>query len=209
MTQKVIGIVDYGAGNLHSVEKLFQYLGYATRRIGTVSDLVTSDTLILPGVGAFGYGMEQLNQRGFSGPIIEHIQAKKTFIGLCLGFQLLFESSDESPGVTGLSVFRGHVQSMDNSVQVVPHMGWNQLDYADQQPYYLQGIDRPLVYFVHSYCVHGIDVSIGHTQTEYGSHFVSSVWTPTVFAAQFHPEKSGQVGVQLLRNVMHYFAHLK
>ena len=208
-TGPVLGIVDYGAGNLYSVEKLFRYLGCSVRRIDTPSDIANSDGVILPGVGAFGYGMHQLNQRGFVAPILDHIQAKKPFIGLCLGFQLLFESSAESPGASGLGVFPGHIEAIDNTQLVVPHMGWNQLHDTGDSPYYLQGIDRPLVYFVHSYWLQTIDPSMGHTQTNYGQSFVSSIWTPTVFAAQFHPEKSGQVGVQLLRNVMRHFAHLK
>jgi len=216
MTQTV-AVIDYGMGNLHSVESALREAGASDVVVTADAEaILAADRIVFPGVGAIRDCLAEFRRLGCDTALRLVIDRGTPVLGICVGMQSLMARSEENGGVDCLGFFDGTVtrfprnhSDADGTKLKVPHMGWNQLHDTGDSPYYLQGIDRPLVYFVHSYWLQTIDPSMGHTQTNYGQSFVSSIWTPTVFAAQFHPEKSGQVGVQLLRNVMRHFAHLK
>ena len=200
---KTIGIVDYGRGNLRSVFKALQFLGFEALIVKEPSKLESCAKIILPGVGAFGDGMAQLEKLGFREVLTQRIQAGVPFLGICLGFQLLFESSEESAGVSGLSVFKGRVPRFQGAVKV-PHMGWNQVTFAeekDKQNEFTRNIPQSsYFYFVHSYFVKPESKKIVFGKTNYGVEFASAILKDNVCALQFHPEKSQAVGLQFLKN---------
>ncbi len=197
----MINIIDYGAGNLRSVEKALHFLGFDAKISSDPKEILDCDKVILPGVGAFGDCMNSIRGAGLDTCIKEVIDKGKPFLGICLGLQLLFEKSEESVGATGLSIFEGEnvkIPKMDGLK--IPHIGWNSIKYNKDCPIF-QGIgDNPYVYFVHSYYIQPKDTDIICAQTDYGTDLPIAVWRENVFATQFHPEKSGDVGLKILKN---------
>jgi glutamine amidotransferase len=202
----MITIIDYGMGNLRSVQKGFEKVGSAARVTADPREVEQAGRLVLPGVGAFRDCMENLRQGGFIEPILRHVESGRPFLGICLGLQLLFTESEEFGLHRGLDIIPGKVvrfpaglRQADEELKV-PHMGWNQIEIRRPAPLF-KGIDDDVsVYFVHSYYVVPEDESTVATVTEYGLPFCSSVWRDNVVATQFHPEKSQQVGLQILKN---------
>jgi len=206
----MIAVVDYGAGNLASVTKALELAARsACEPVGDLSPdvRVTGDpgvvreaaAVVLPGVGACGDGAEALRRSGLEEPLADAFMSKRPFLGICLGQQLLFEDSEESPGVPGLGLIAGKVKRFAEGLKV-PQIGWNQIAIAKGHPV-LAGIENNShVYFVHSYYVAPTDEHVVATETEYGVSFASAVAFGNVFACQFHPEKSQAVGLRMLRN---------
>ncbi|SFI00207.1 glutamine amidotransferase [Pseudobutyrivibrio sp. OR37] len=197
----MIAILDYDAGNIKSVEKAFKILGEETVLTRDFSVIKKADRLVLPGVGSFAAAMENLKKYELDKAIHEFVVTGKPFLGICLGLQLLFESSEESPGVEGLHVLDGIVKRIPDSEGIkVPHIGWNSLDFPNEG-HLFNGIDEgAFVYFVHSYYLQAKDSSIVTATTEYGCHIHASVEKGNIFACQFHPEKSSNVGLKILKN---------
>ena len=197
----MITIVDYGMGNLRSVEKSFVHLGYRAEVTRDAAAIRAADGVVLPGVGAFNACMENLRRYGLVEPIREVVTRKKPFLGICLGFQLLFTESEEFGPQKGLDLFPGRVVAFrpDDGLKV-PHMGWNQIEKKKPTPF-LEGIaEGDYVYFVHSFYVVPDDSSLAATTTPYAGTFVSSIATDHLFACQFHPEKSQKTGLAILAN---------
>ncbi|MBQ8189794.1 MAG: imidazole glycerol phosphate synthase subunit HisH [Lachnospiraceae bacterium] len=197
----MIAIIDYDAGNIKSVEKAFQSLGEEIVLTRDAEVILAADAVVLPGVGAFGDAMEKLHHYNLV-PVIKQVVAEqKPFLGICLGLQLMFEKSDESPGVEGLSILKGEILHIpEESGLKIPHIGWNSLKYPNKGRLF-EGIkEDSYVYFVHSYYLKATDDKIVAATTEYGTLIHASVEKGNVFACQFHPEKSSDVGLQILRN---------
>jgi glutamine amidotransferase len=195
----VITIVDYRLNNLRSLENTFRRLGYDTSVTSRPEDVATAEKLVLPGVGAFGQAMENLRARGLDQPLIERARLGVPILGVCLGFQLLFGSSEEFGAHEGLGLLAGHVSKLPAGMHI-PHMGWNQLHLVREDPL-VDGIeDGSFVYFVHSYRAVPDDAAIVIASTDYGADFPSLVGEGNVRATQFHPEKSQHVGERILRN---------
>ena len=198
MTARV-AIVDYGVGNLHSAQKAFEHLGCPAIITSDAAVIDASPAVVLPGQGAFGTCMANLAQAGLTETVRRAARSGRPFLGICVGMQLLFEESEESPGVPGLGVFQGRVVRFPRQSGLkVPHMGWNQLRIRRSVPALAQVRDGDYVYFVHSYHPLPRDSSVIATTTEYGVEFVSSVARGNVYAGVFHPEKSQRVGLSLL-----------
>lgn len=197
----MIAVIDYGAGNLQSVCKALQYIGCESCVVNDRQSLFDADGAILPGVGSFADAMEGLEQSELKEGILAYLQSGKPFLGICLGLQLLFEGSEESPGVKGLGVFKGNIARIPSGKGLkIPHIGWNSLHFCGQSPLF-QGInEQAYVYFVHSYYLKAQDRQIVTSQTEYGITIDASITQDNLYATQFHPEKSGAVGLQMLRN---------
>lgn len=197
----MIQIVDYGMGNLRSVQKACERLSIPAQICTRPDDLAGCEKLILPGVGAFRDAIAELRRQGFVEPIKRHIAADKPFLGICLGLQLLFDVSYEDGNWEGLGVISGKVvRFVDRPDLKVPHMGWNRVEPTGASPL-LAGIPRDsYFYFVHSYYVVPEDESVVTARTEYGASFTSVIQRGRMFATQFHPEKSQQVGLRLLQN---------
>ena len=197
----MIAILDYDAGNIKSVEKAFKILGGETILTRDFSVIKKADRLVLPGVGSFAAAMDNLKKYELDKAIHEFVATGKPFLGICLGLQLLFESSEESPGVEGLHVLDGVVKRIPDSEGIkVPHIGWNSLDFPNEGRLF-KGIDEgAFVYFVHSYYLQAKEPSIVTATTEYGCHIHASVEKDNIFACQFHPEKSSTVGLKILKN---------
>ena len=202
----MIAIIDFNAGNLKSVEKALHLLGEETVITRSFQEIEAADKVILPGVGAFGDAMEQLKKYELDKVIREVAAQGKPFLGICLGLQLLFEGSDESQGVEGLHILDGQVLRIPDTPGLkIPHIGWNSLELANDGRLF-QGIENgAYVYFVHSYYLKAANEQIVKATTEYSTHIHASVEQGNVFACQFHPEKSGAVGLSILKN----FADLK
>lgn len=198
----MIAIIDYGMGNLRSVQKAFERLGVETTITSDASVVASAAKVVLPGVGAIADAVAELKRANLIDAIIQTIESDKPFLGICLGFQALFEKSQENGGVTGLGVFKGKVLRFpENPGCVVPHMGWNDLSFHQEVPLYKDVKPNDYVYFVHSYYVACDDPSIIATTTNYdGVEFCSSIAKGNVFGVQFHPEKSQSVGLQILKN---------
>jgi glutamine amidotransferase len=196
-----LAIVDYGVGNLRSAEKAFEHLGQAAVVTSDPDTIAAAPGVVLPGQGAFGTCMTNLVAAGLVEPVLRAIGSGRPFLGICIGMQLLFEESEESPGVRGLGVLSGRVvRFARHPERKVPHMGWNQLR-VKRRPPVLEGVeDGAYVYFVHSYYPVPTDPAVVATTTEYGPEFVSSVARDNLYAGVFHPEKSQQVGLRLLGN---------
>jgi imidazole glycerol phosphate synthase glutamine amidotransferase subunit len=189
-------------GNLHSVAKALQAQGAHVRVSASAAQLNDADVLVMPGVGSFGAAMETLRQKNLDTFVQEWIQSGRPYFGICLGLQLLFESSDESPGIPGLGILPGKVVKF-KGVKHIPHMGWNTVKASAKNAVYFKGIktdDR--FYFVHSYYAAPQNKSDVAVTTTYGKAFCSGVSRDNLFAVQFHPEKSGQVGQRLLKNIL-------
>ena len=196
-----IAIIDYGMGNLRSVQKGLERVGFVAQVTRDADRIASAAGVVLPGVGAFGACMDNLRTYGLIDPV-RHVVANGTpFLGICLGMQLLFEESEEFGRVPGLGIFPGRVvRFADMPGLKVPHMGWNQIR-KQQDPPHLRGIDDgAFVYFVHSYYVAPTDASLTATSTEYGVEFTSAIARDNVFATQYHPEKSQAVGLKILEN---------
>jgi len=197
----MIAIIDYGMGNLRSVQKGFERVGFQAEVTREASKIASARGVVLPGVGAFHACMENLSRFGLIEPIRETVRGKKPFLGICLGFQLLLSESEEFGKQKGLDLFAGKVVGfhLANGLKV-PHMGWNRVEKKKQSPF-LEGISSgDYVYFVHSFHAVPEDASIIATTTEYGNSFVSSIATDHLFACQFHPEKSQELGLRILSN---------
>ncbi len=202
----MIGIIDYGMGNLRSVQKGLERAGAQAKIITGAEEILASDKLVLPGVGAFKDAARTLRDKNLIGPILEFIGKGRPFLGICLGLQLLFDVSYEDGEYTGLGIIPGEVVPFNfTGVQTdtrlkIPHMGWNELRWDKSVPL-LAGLEPGVsVYFVHSYYVVPKDTSVIATRTQYGIEFTSMVWKDNVFATQFHPEKSQKVGLKMLEN---------
>ena len=197
----MISVIDYGAGNIQSVIKAFHHIGCAVQVTADPEVIRESKAAILPGVGAFGDSMNRLKQSGLVQPVLDFIESGKPFLGICLGLRLLFEGREESPGVHVLGVLEGKIHRIPaNRGLKVPHMGWNSLHFAHNGKLF-QGIEEgAYVYFVHSYYLEAEEESIVKASAEYGVHIHASVEKENVFACQFHPEKSGETGLKILKN---------
>ena len=197
----MIGIIDYDAGNIRSVEKALQHLGEETILTHDFREIQKADKVILPGVGAFGDAMEHLKHYELDRAIKEVIAMDKPFLGICLGLQLLFESSDETPGVEGLGILKGNILRIPEEEGLkIPHIGWNSLEFPREGRLFQDLPADPYVYFVHSYYLQAQEPQIVTATCEYGVHIHASVEKNQVFACQFHPEKSGEVGLKILKN---------
>lgn len=196
----MIAIVDYGMGNLRSVEKAFAKVGHEAKITNDPEQLDAATKIVLPGVGAFADAIAELHRRQLVEPLRRAVQQGKPFLGICLGLQLLFDVSYEDGEHQGLGIVPGKVVRFETNDLKVPHMGWNQLQVRKPSPI-LKGLsDGDHVYFVHSYYVVPDDDAVIATSTEYGVPFTSSIWRDNLFATQFHPEKSQAQGLRILAN---------
>lgn len=197
----MIALIDYDAGNIRSVEKALAALGEETEVTRDAERILVADRVILPGVGSFGDAMGKLHSFQLVDVIKETIHRKTPFLGICLGLQLLFERSEESPGVEGLGILKGEILRIPEKDGLkIPHIGWNSLTFPNPGRLF-EGIEEnPYVYFVHSYYLKAAEPSIVTAETEYGTLIHASVEKDNVFACQFHPEKSSSVGLSILKN---------
>ena len=202
----MIAVIDYGMGNIRSVQKALQRVGGDARLVRTPAEVQQAQKIVLPGVAAFGDAMAQLRDLGLVGPLMEAIDRGVPYLGFCLGLQLLFDVSYEQGEHLGLGVLAGKVVRFEIDPTLsgrrlsVPHMGWNEVTLREDCPMF-QGIDNNShAYFAHSYHVVPMDTEVIAATTDYGYEFVSAVWKDNVFATQFHPEKSQAVGLRLLSN---------
>ncbi len=195
----MIAIIDYGMGNLRSVQKALERVGARTRITQDPDEIKTADKVVLPGVGAMQPAMEKLETLGLIPAISDVITKGKPFLGICLGFQLLFEKSSEGGSTDGLGILKGRVDRFTSLK--IPQIGWNQIDIKNTEVPILKGIDeRSNVYFCHSYFVKPADEKVIATTTNYGIDFTSSVCKDNIFGVQFHPEKSQTIGLRILKN---------
>ena len=198
---RMIAIIDYDAGNLKSVEKALQFLGQECVITRDFHEIKKADKVILPGVGSFGDAMSQLKKFEFDKVIHEVAAEQKPFLGICLGLQLLFEGSEESEGVEGLHLLDGEILRIPEQEGLkIPNIGWNSLDLQNNGRLFENLNGNPFVYFVHSYYLKAREESIVKATIEYSTHIHASVEKDNIFACQFHPEKSGTVGLQILSN---------
>lgn len=194
----MIAIIDYGMGNLRSVQKAFEFLGFEAVVTDDISVMERADKLVLPGVGAFGDAIATIRQKGFDKVIYKAAEQKKPFLGICLGMQMVFDKSYEYGEFQGLGLIRGEVKLLPDNVKK-PHIGWNNLDIKMHSPLYEGLPESPYVYFVHSYYLE-TDAPVISATTHYGREIQVAVQKDNIFALQFHPEKSGDVGLQILKN---------
>jgi glutamine amidotransferase len=194
-------IIDYDAGNIRSVEKALQALGEETIVTRSREQILKADRVILPGVGAFGDAMEKIRGYGLEEVIREVIAAHTPFLGICLGLQLLFERSEESRGVKGLGILKGEILRIPEKADLkIPHIGWNSLTFPNQGRLFTGIPENSYVYFVHSYYLKAAEEKIVTAATEYGTVIHASVEKDNIFACQFHPEKSSETGLAILKN---------
>lgn len=199
MSQKTIGVVDYGSGNLRSVTKALETTGAETVFVTRPEELAAVDAVVVPGVGSFGDCAANLRATGLWEPLRGWIREGRPYLGICLGYQLLFTSSEESPGVEGLGVIPGRVVRFSPNTRKVPHMGWNPLEQTSG-PLYAGLPGGTAMYFVHSYYPVPEDPAIISATCEYGETFAAGISSGRLHATQFHPEKSQAAGLALLRN---------
>jgi glutamine amidotransferase len=198
---KKIGVVDYGSGNLHSVTKSLEAAGASPLLVTQSSQLDEIDAVVVPGQGSFGDCSRNLRASGMWDAVSEWVRADRPYLGICLGYQLLFESSEESPGTKGLAIFEGHVTRFTDPTLKIPHMGWNEL--TDTKGPLFEGMGAlPHFYFVHSYFPAPQDADLVSAYCDYGGKFAASISRGAVHATQFHPEKSQASGQALLRNFL-------
>ena len=198
----MIAIIDYGAGNIQSVYKALKFIGADCKVTSDKDEILNADGAILPGVGSFGDAMDTMTKRGIKDTIIEYTKSGKPFLGICLGLQLLFPKSEETPGVKGLDIFKGTITKIPNQNRTlkIPHMGWNNISIKQKNGIF-KGIEgEPYVYFVHSFYLKAQDKDIVAATTQYGVEVDAAVQKGNIIATQFHPEKSGEVGLKMLKN---------
>ena len=198
----MIAVIDYGAGNLQSVVKALRFIGCDCMITNNNQELLSANGAILPGVGSFGDAMDCMSRSGAADGVLSFVKTGKPLLGICLGLQLLFDSSEESPDARGLGLLKGSIRKIpDNDGTLkIPHMGWNSLELCRRDGIF-QGLpDDPYVYFVHSYYLTAEDESIVSAKTQYGTSIDAAVAFENIYATQFHPEKSGKLGLQILRN---------
>jgi glutamine amidotransferase len=195
----MIAIIDYGMGNLRSVQKGFEKAGYEAHVTADPDEVRKADKVVLPGVGAFRDAMKNLRAAGMVEVIHETVKAGKPFLGICLGLQLMFETSEEGGFHEGLKIFRGSVRLLPPGLKV-PHMGWNQIEILKEDPILKDIPEGSAFYFVHSYYVDPADSEVTTTLTEYDIKFTSIASSGNIFGIQFHPEKSSNKGLQILKN---------
>lgn len=197
----MIAIIDYDAGNIKSVEKALQKLGQEVVITRDAETILGAEKVILPGVGAFGDAMNNLKKYNLDQVIYQVVEKNIPFLGICLGLQLLFERSDESKGVEGLGILKGEILRIPDQDELkIPHMGWNSLHLQNDGRLFRGLEENAYVYFVHSFYLKAEDEEIVKATTEYSTHIHASVEKGNVFACQFHPEKSSDVGLQILKN---------
>lgn len=197
----MIAIIDYDAGNIRSVENAFNYIGQETVVTRDKDIILNADKVVLPGVGSFGDAMEKLKKYNLIGTIEDVCSNGTPFIGICLGLQLLFKSSDETKGVPGLGILDGEILRIPDAPGLkIPHIGWNSLEISPDGRLFKDIDNQSYVYFVHSYYLKAKEEAIVKASTEYGCHIHASVEKNNIFACQFHPEKSGDVGLKILSN---------
>jgi len=198
----MLGIIDYGMGNLGSVTNACRFLELDARIVTQPGELDACSGIILPGVGAFGDCMEHLNEHGFSDAIRSAVADGKPYLGMCLGLQVLFRESEESPGAEGLGILPGTVKRFQRPAEYkIPQIGWNGVRQVKPECALFESVDDgAFFYFVHSYCVEPSDSDLVSGVTDYGGEYCSAVWRDNVMAVQFHPEKSQKDGLQMLRN---------
>lgn len=195
----MIALIDYGVGNLYSVEKALNFVGGDVKVTNSAEDLRRAEKIILPGVGAFGDCMQNLEATGLIPTILEEVAKKKFFLGICVGLQILFEESDESPNVKGLGIFKGKVKKISAGNLKIPHMGWNSVEIKNSKIF--SGVkNNSYFYFVHSYHAAPFEKNLIAAMTDYEEKITAAVEFKNIFATQFHPEKSGDVGLQVLKN---------
>ncbi len=196
----MVAVIDYGAGNLHSVKNALEFLGAECVITSGKETILSAEHVILPGVGSFGDAMRSLDERGLTEVVREAADGSRPFLGICLGLQLLFEESEESPGVKGLGIFKGSVVKIPETGLKIPHMGWNNITLEKESRILPE--DKPFVYFVHSYYIKPSDKDVVSASAEYGARLDVAVERGNVFATQFHPEKSGDAGMEILRKFL-------
>lgn len=197
----MVAIIDYGAGNLQSVKKALDYIGCENVITSDKAVIESASHIILPGVGSFGDAMDSIRNRGLEDVIKNAASGEKKFLGICLGLQLLFEESEESPGVKGLGIFKGNIVKIPEKCGLkVPHMGWNSVSIKQRNGVFKDITDESYFYFVHSYYLKDAQREIVAGCTEYGVSIQCAVQKGKVCATQFHPEKSGEIGLKLLKN---------
>ncbi len=196
----MIAIIDYGMGNLLSVKKAFEKIGFEARVVQDQGEVKRAKKLVLPGVGAFGDCIENLNRLGLTGPIIDHIHSGRPYLGICLGLQILFSESKEFGSKKGLDLIPGKVLRFPADMGLkIPHIGWNSIHIKRKAPVLEEICDGTYFYFVHSYHVVPEGNAVVSTTTEYGITFVSGLWKENIYAFQFHPEKSQAAGLKILK----------
>ncbi len=198
----MIALIDYGAGNVESVAKAVRHLGRSVELTADPETIRTADAVILPGVGAFGDAVSQLRARGLEQVVLDSAKdSQRPFLGICVGLQMLFDSSEESPGAAGLGLMGGRVLRLPSDGGLkVPHIGWNSIEYDSACPIFARLPERPYVYFVHSYYLKADDPAVVAATASYGTQIHAAVWQDSCFATQFHPEKSGEIGLTILDN---------
>ena len=197
----MIAIIDYDAGNMKSVEKAFQFLGEDVIMTRSRDDILAADRVVLPGVGAFGDAMGRLDAYGLTGTIRDCVAMKKPFLGICLGLQLLFERSDEEPDAKGLGILKGEILRIPDAEGFkIPHMGWNNISIKKGSRLFDGVKNDAYMYFVHSYYLKAADEDIVAATTHYSTLIHAAVEHENVFACQFHPEKSSEQGLRILKN---------
>jgi glutamine amidotransferase len=196
----MIAIVDYGAGNLQSVKNALDFIGAESVVTADAAIIESADGVILPGVGSFGDAMNSMKASGLVEAVKASAVSGKPFLGICLGLQLLFESSEESPGVEGLCVLKGKILKIPDAGLKVPHMGWNSLEIKKTEGIFKDTPQNTYVYFVHSYYLAAANEAEVAAKTFYGVSIDAAVSAGNLFGVQFHPEKSGDLGLQMLRN---------
>ena len=198
-----IGVIDYGGGNIRSLVKALETLGASPHLVTNPAQMEELDLLFFPGQGAFGACMKKLHDRNLVPALVDWIKADKPFFGICVGYQLLFESSEESPGVEGLSVFPGTVSRFPDSRLKVPHMGWNSASLCEPDSALWAGLGPdPYFYYVHSYFPTPEETALTAARTSYGVSFAGAIQRGRLLATQFHPEKSQKAGMRLLGNFL-------
>ena len=197
----MLALIDYGVGNLYSVAKALAYVGGDVKITSAAADIERAEKLILPGVGAFGDCMKNLAATGLIPTIVREVSAGKKILGICVGLQILFAGSEESPNVDGLKIFGGRVRRIRADGLKIPHMGWNSIRFGDSKLFAgLRG--EPYFYFVHSYHAAPDDRNLIAATTTYGEEVTAALERDNIFATQFHPEKSGDVGLRVLKNFL-------
>ena len=208
MQAPLLGLIDYGSGNLRSVSKALTKIGARVELLATPDRLEDMDAVVLPGVGAFGDCATQLRERGLWGPIADWLRADRPFLGICLGYQLLFESSEETPGIAGFGRFAGAVRRFDSAGLKVPQIGWNALHFTQPAARLWRGLpDGSHVYFVHSYYPAPTQQSAVSATADYGEPFAAAIEEGNTMGVQFHPEKSQDTGLAMLGNFVETLKH--